>query len=77
MPTSGLAPVAYRKAHPERLDPGIGRSALGAALAIHPARFEPWVERLVDESNPVVRRQLLGALCTEPDPQVLPPASVP
>jgi alanyl aminopeptidase len=61
-------PGGDRKASPERIDPGIGRTALRATLAIHPARFDPWVERLVDEANPVVRDQLLGALCSDPDP---------
>ena len=64
----GAGPGGDGRAHPERLDPGIGRSALRAALAIHPARFEPWVDRLFDESNPVVRDQLVGALCSDPDP---------
>jgi alanyl aminopeptidase len=64
----GAGPGEDGRAHPERLDPGIGGSALRAALAIHPARFDPWVERLVDEANPVVRDQLITALCSDPDP---------
>jgi alanyl aminopeptidase len=64
----GAGPGGDGRAHPEALELTLGKVAFTAALETEPSLFEPWVERLKTEQNPVVRGQLIGALSADREP---------